>query len=79
MVKIRVYSSPACPYCVALKNFLKERDFDFEELDVSQDREVAEEMIKKSRQMGVPVIEIGEEIVVGFDREKISRLLNIKE
>jgi len=75
---VKVYSTPACPYCVALKNFLKENKIDFEDIDVSQDEKAREEMIQKTGQMGVPVIEINSEFIVGFDKERISQLLNIK-
>jgi len=64
--KIIVYSTPTCPYCVYAKNFFKEKGLEFEDVDVSTDRVRAEEMIEKSGQMGVPVIDIGGEIVVGF-------------
>ena len=74
---IKVYSTPTCPYCFALKNFLKEHNIEFEDVDVSSDREAAEEMIKKSGQMGVPVADINGEIVVGFDKERIKQLLRI--
>ena len=76
---VRVYTSSSCPYCVTLKEFLKKNNIGFEEIDVSQDKKAQEEMIEKSGQMGVPVIEINGEIVVGFDKEKISKLLNIKD
>ena len=76
---VRVYSTPACPYCITLKMFLKEHNIEFEDIDVSKDEKAVEEMVKKSGQMGVPVIEINGTIVVGFDREQISKLLNIKE
>lgn len=79
MKKVRVFSAPVCPYCITLKQFLKERDIEFEDIDVSQDKQALEEMIKKSSQMGVPVIEVDGQVVVGFDREKISNLLNIKD
>jgi len=75
---VKVYSTPSCPYCVALKNFLKENKIDFEDIDVSQDEKAREEMIQKTGQMGVPVIEINSEFIVGFDKERISQLLNIK-
>jgi len=75
---IKVYSTPICPYCVALKNFLKENNIDFEDIDVSQNAEAREEMIQKTGQLGVPVIDINDEIIVGFNKEKISELLNIK-
>lgn len=67
-----------CPYCVVLKKFLEEHNIEFEDVDVSQNEEAAKEIIEKSGQMRVPVIEINGEIVVGFDKEKISTLLNIK-
>lgn len=76
---IKVYSTPTCPYCVTLKQFFKDKGFNFEDIDVSQDNAASDYMIEKSGQMGVPVIEIDDNIVVGFDKEKISQLLNIKE
>ncbi len=79
MKKVRVFSTSSCPYCVTLKEFLKENNIEFEDIDVAQDAEAREEMIKKSGQMGVPVLEIDDEIVVGFDRERISQLLDIKD
>lgn len=79
MPKIKVYSSPACPYCVALKEFLKEHKIEFEEVDVTQSQEAVKVLVERTGQMGVPVAEIDGEIVIGFDREKISQLLNIKE
>ncbi|MDI6592083.1 MAG: glutaredoxin domain-containing protein [Patescibacteria group bacterium] len=79
MPKVRVFTAPSCPYCFALEEFLKEHNIEFEEIDVSKDEKAVKELIEKSGQMGVPVIEIDGEIVVGFDKEKISNLLNIKE
>lgn len=76
---IRVFSTPGCPYCVTLKEFLKQNNIEFEDIDVSKDEKAIEEMVEKSGQMGVPVIDIDGEIVVGFDKPKISKLLNIKE
>lgn len=74
---VKVFSTPSCPYCVTLKEYLKEHNIEFEDIDVSQDSAAQKEMIKKSGQMGVPVADINGEIVVGFDKEKISKLLNI--
>lgn len=74
---IKVYSTPSCPYCFTLKEFLKEKNISFEDIDVSKDQVAAEEMIKKSGQMGVPVVDIDGEIIVGFDKEKISKILKI--
>ncbi len=76
MAKIKVYSTPTCPYCRMVKTFLKEKGVDFEDIDVSVDSKAAEEMIKKSGQMGVPQIEINEKIIVGFDREAIEMELS---
>ena len=78
-MKVRIFSTPSCIYCVTLKVFLKEHNIEFEEIDVSQNEKAQKEMIEKSGQMGVPVIEINGETIVGFDREKISQLLNIKK
>jgi glutaredoxin 3 len=74
---VKVYSTDACPYCHMAKDFLKQNKIAFEDIDVSSDDSAAEEMVKKSGQMGVPVIEINGQIVVGFDREKIKKLLKI--
>jgi len=76
-MKVKVFSTLSCPYCVTLKEFLKEHNIEFEDIDVSQDKAASDEMIEKSGQMGVPVIEIDGKIVIGFDKEKISQLLNI--
>ena len=76
---IKVYTTPACPYCITLKEFLKQKNIEFEDIDVSKDQKALEEMIKKSGQMGVPVIDMDGQIIVGFDKEKICKILNIKE
>ena len=75
--KVRIFSTPACPYCVTLKAFLKENKIEVEEIDVSEDEAGREEMIEKSGQMGVPVVDIDGQIIIGFDKEKISQLLNL--
>lgn len=76
--KVIVYSTQFCPYCVTLKNFLKNKGVEFEDIDVTQNKEAAREMIEKSGQSGVPVADIDGQIVVGFDREKITKLLNLE-
>lgn len=75
--KVRVFSTPSCPYCVTLKTFLDENNVQYEHINVAEDEKAREEMIEKSGQMGVPVIEIDGEMVVGFDRDKIVKLLNL--
>jgi len=79
MPKVKIFTTISCPYCLTLKEFLREHKIEFEEIDVSKDEMAAKEMIEKSGQMGVPVTEIDGQIVVGFDKEKISKLLNIHE
>ncbi len=75
-----VYSTPTCPYCVSLKEYLKEHNVKYKEIDVSQDREALDEMVEKSGQMGVPVIIIDDKIViVGFDRAELERALDIQD
>ena len=73
-----VYSTPTCPFCIRAKQFLKDNNVQFEDIDVSENHEKAQEMIKKSGQMGVPVLEIGEKIIVGFDKDKIKEALALK-
>ncbi|KJJ85429.1 Glutaredoxin-like protein, YruB [Candidatus Omnitrophus magneticus] len=76
-MKVLVYSSPSCPFCIRAKQFLKDKAIEFTDIDVSSDEEKAEEMVKKSGQMGVPVIDIDGQIVVGFDRPKLSKILGV--
>lgn len=77
--KVRIYSTPTCPYCHAAKEYLKSHNVKYEDIDVSKDQKAAEEMIEKSGQMGVPVIEIGSTIIIGFDREAIRKALKLKD
>lgn len=74
---IKVYSTPTCPYCIRAKQFLKDNNIIFENIDVSGDQLASEEMIEKSGQMGVPVLDIDGEIIVGFDKEKIKQALGL--
>ncbi len=78
-LKVTVYSTPTCPYCHMAKDYLKNHNIKFEDIDVSKDREKAKEMVQKSGQMGVPVIEIGKKIIVGFDREAIKKELKLED
>lgn len=71
-----VYSTPTCPYCVMAKNYFSSVRVSYQDVDVSKDRAKAEEMIKKSGQMGVPVIDIEGEVIVGFRPDVFEKLLN---
>jgi len=75
--KILVYSTSTCPHCIRLKQFLAENKVDFVNYDVSVDREKANEVIKKSGQMGVPVMDIDGQLIIGFDKEKIKSALGL--
>ncbi len=78
MAKVIVYGTPTCSWCDRVKDFLKEHKVNFAYKDVSKDRSAAEEMIEKTGQMGVPVIEIDGKTIVGFDRAAISDALKIR-
>lgn len=73
----KIYSTPTCVYCKTLKEYLKNNNKEFEDIDVSKDEKQLQEMIKNSGQMGVPVIDIDGEVIVGFDKAKIDELLKI--
>lgn len=70
-----VYSTPTCPYCKLAKQHLKEKGVAFKDIDVAADEKAAEEMVRKSGQYGVPVLDIDGKIIVGFDREAIDMAL----
>ncbi len=74
--KIIIYSTPTCPYCVYAKEYFKNKNIAFEDIDVSKDHEKAREMVQKSGQMGVPVIDINNNILVGFQPEMFEYYLN---
>ena len=78
-MNIRVYSTPGCPWCDVAKDFFKSHNLDFEDIDVSIDEKAAQEMIKKSGQMGVPVIEIDDKIVIGFNKPVLEEILDINK
>ena len=75
---VKIYTTPTCAFCHAEKEFLKEHNVAFEEFDVAANVAAREEMIQKTGQMGVPVTNIDGEIVIGFDRTQLSRMLGIK-
>jgi glutaredoxin 3 len=74
-MSVVVYSTQTCPYCHKAKDFLKEKGVEFEDVDVSQDQERAKEMVEKSGQMGVPVLDVNGTIIIGFDQPKIEEAL----
>lgn len=78
MQKITIYTTPTCAYCKMTKAFFKEHNVAYEERDVSSDAAARDEMIGKSNQMAVPVIDVDGQILVGFDKAGLSELLHIK-
>jgi len=78
-MNVKVYSTATCPWCTKVKDYLKSKGVEFENVDVSANREAAMEMVKKTQQMGVPVTEIGGEFVIGYDTAKIDELLSKAE
>ncbi|MBI2140813.1 glutathione S-transferase N-terminal domain-containing protein [Candidatus Woesearchaeota archaeon] len=77
MSKVTIYSTPTCPWCEKAKEFLKENNVHYSEINVAADHKAAQEMIEKSGQMGVPVIEIDNQIIVGFDKNAMKKALKI--
>ncbi|MEJ5252299.1 MAG: glutaredoxin family protein [Chthonomonadetes bacterium] len=76
--RVIVFSTPNCPYCNMAKRYLRERGIRFRDVDVSRDPAAARDMVRRSGQQGVPVIDINGKIVVGFDRARINQLLGLK-
>lgn len=72
---VKVYSTPTCPYCTMAKKYLDSKKVQYESIDVSTDRNAAAEMVNKSGQRGVPVLEINGSIIIGFDKDKIDNLI----
>ena len=75
---VKIYSTPTCVYCKTLKEYLASHNIAFADIDVSKDEKELETMIKDSGQMGVPVVDIDGEIIIGFDKAKIDKILKIK-
>lgn len=75
MKNVTIYSTPTCHFCAAAKEYFKENNVAYTDYDVSSDADKRSEMIDLTGQMGVPVIRIGDDIVIGFDEEKIGELL----
>ena len=81
LVEVNIYTTPTCPWCEKVKEFLTENKVKYKEIDVTEDVKKQQEMIKKSGQMGVPVTIINkggkETIIVGFDKDKIAKTLGL--
>ena len=74
---VKIYTTPTCPYCIRAKQFLKDNNIEFENVDISTNPDKAKEIVDKSGQMGVPVLDIEGQIIIGFDKEAIQKALNI--
>jgi len=77
-MKIIIYGTDSCPWCHKAREFMKEHKVKFTDKNVGEDQKAAQEMIKKSGQQGVPVIDVDGEIIVGFDEDRLRSLLKIK-
>jgi glutaredoxin-like YruB-family protein len=77
-MQVTIYSTPTCPYCKQAKEFMREHNVAFKDVDVASDSKAAQEMIEKTGQMGVPVIEVGSELIVGFDKKRLAKALGVK-
>ena len=75
---IVIYSTPTCVYCNTLKEYLKSKNLEYKEIDVSKDEQELEKMVAISGQMGVPVIDIDGNIIIGFDKPKVDELLKLE-
>lgn len=76
--KVIVFSTPTCTFCNQVKRYFREKNIKFTDVDVSRDQSAARDMMRRTGQMGVPVILIDNKPVIGFDRNKINQMLNIK-
>ena len=74
---VTIYSTPTCHFCQMTKDFLKEKGIDYTDYNVASDLEKRQEMILKSGQMGVPVIFVGDEMIIGFDKERLVSTLGV--
>jgi len=78
-MKILIYSTPTCPWCLLAKKYFTDKNIPFENIDVAADQEKAQEMVDLSGQLGVPVIVIDDEVLVGFDKDTIEKILADKK
>jgi glutaredoxin-like YruB-family protein len=79
MKEVTIYTTPTCHWCAVAKEFLNSHNVPFKQIDVAADRAAAMEMVKMTGQMGVPVIVIGEDVMVGYQEAKMTELLGLGE
>ncbi len=77
-MEVAIYTTPVCHFCQSAKEFFKDHNIEYTEHDVAADAEKREEMIEMTGQMGVPVIRIGDDVLIGFDEPKLKELLEIE-
>jgi len=75
-MEVKIYSTPSCFYCVKAKEYFKSKGIVYKDLDVSANAAYADEMIKRTGQMGVPVIIVKNQTIIGFDKNRIEKILN---
>jgi len=75
MAQVKIYTTPTCAYCKIAKEYFKKSNIEYEEYNVAEDAEKRQDMFEKTGQMGVPVIEIDGQVVIGFDKSKVEELL----
>ena len=75
--KVIIFTTPTCSFCNSAKRYLRENNIRFKEIDVSRDQKAAKDMMRKTGQQGVPQLWINNRPIVGFDKPKINRMLNI--
>ena len=76
--RVIVFSTPTCTYCTAVKKYFREKKVQFKDVDVSRDMAAARDMVRRTGQNGVPVVDIGGKLVIGFDRPRIDQYLGLK-
>ncbi|GAB4412233.1 MAG: glutaredoxin family protein [Anaerolineae bacterium] len=76
--RVIIFTTPSCPHCNHAKRYLRERGIRFRDVDVSRDPAAARDMVRRSGQQGVPVIDIGGKIVIGFNKAEVDRLLGLR-
>lgn len=75
---IKIYTTPTCVYCKMAKEFFNKNNVKYEEFNVAEDAKAREEMVNLSHQLGVPVIKIDNQVVVGFDRNTLAQILGVR-